>query len=71
MLYTRVSPIFVISKTYFPLRRPIPGNVTEPYPVPITDWLTPSLKDITISIKEEAETQKKIFENALCNKIGP
>ena len=43
--------ILVVSETYFPLRGPIPGNVTGSNPVAIAVWLHIYLTDINISRK--------------------
>ena len=42
------SLFLVVSETYFPLRGPIPGNVTGSNPVPVTVWLYIYLIDINI-----------------------
>ena len=39
LLYYEKIAILAVSETYFPLRGPIPGNVTESNPVPITVWI--------------------------------
>ena len=45
------SLFLVVSETYFPLRGPIPGNVTGSNPVPVTVCLYIYLIDINISRK--------------------
>ena len=45
--YDKIA-ILAVSETYFPLRGPIPGHVTESNPVPITVWLNIYLTDINI-----------------------
>ena len=39
LLYYEKIAILAVSETYFPLKDPIPGNVTGSNPVPITVWL--------------------------------
>ena len=45
--YDKIANL-AVSETYFPLRGPIPGHVTESNPVPITVWLNIYLTDINI-----------------------
>ena len=47
----RKSLFLIVSETYFPLRGPIPGNVTESNPVSVTVCLYIYLIDINISRK--------------------
>ena len=55
LLYYKKIAILVVSETYFPLRGPIPGNVTGSNPVAIAVWVNIYLIDINISRKSEAK----------------
>ena len=53
--------IFILGRfqDIFPLKRPIPENVTGFNPIPVAFWLNIYLTDINVSRKSETELQKK------------